>query len=123
MGFFDFFRKKAPRRLMPEAGVVVRFDETDVRVEWPGQPEQSLPWSELVEVAIKTTDEGPWNPDVFWVLRFQSGSLVFPQGATGERDMLRRLQELPGFDDEELIKAMGCTENDEFGLWRKDSPR
>jgi len=31
--------------------------------------------------------------------------------------VLERLQALPGFDDEAVIRAMGCTDNELFEVW------
>lgn len=66
---------------------------------------------DLQRVEILTTDQGPFRPDVFWVLHGSETSCVGPQGATGERELLDRLQKLPGFRNEAVIKAMPSTEN------------
>lgn len=104
---------------MPESLFEVGFDAERFWCRYPGKEEQSLRWSELVGVAVRTTDEGPLSPDVFFILGTNEGTLIFPQGATGERDILRRLQQLPGFNNETLIEAMGCTDNQTFICWEK----
>jgi len=52
--------------------------------------------------------------DVFWVLVGESGGCVVPSESDGADNLLSRLQKLPGFDNEALISAMGCTEDRKF---------
>ena len=75
----------------------------------------------LDAVVVETNDTGPWDADVLWLLFGAGGSsgCVIPQGATGERELLGRLQSLPGFDNERLIAAMSCTDNQQFVCWRR----
>ena len=85
----------------------------------PGGPTESVEWDDLQKVFIRTTDEGPFAPDVFWILAGRKGGCVVPQGATGEDVLLERLQALPGFDNEALIKAMASTSNQDFVCWQR----
>jgi hypothetical protein len=130
MGFFDFFKKKEKRRekekenltkLNPESQVVIKFDDEKIWCTWPGAPDQSMLWSELIGVAIKTTDEGPFAPDVFWILGAKDKVVMYPGGATGEHEILSRLQKLPNFNNESVISAAGCTDNSVFICWEKDT--
>jgi len=105
---------------MPEAVVQVGFDEDRVWCKWPDRAEESLLWSELIGVAIETTDEGPFSADVFWILGAKDSTIVFPGGATGEQELLRRLQELPNFNNEAVISAAACADNNVFLCWQKD---
>src|SRR5919108_1660513 len=79
---------------------------------------EMLAWSDLQEVGVMTTDEGPWAEDVFFVLVGPgcSGVLV-PQGAEGSKALVDRLLQLPGFDERRLIEAMGSTSNRKFVCW------
>jgi hypothetical protein len=58
---------------------------------------------------------------VWWLLSGVNGAsgCVIPQGATGEQALLAKLQSLPGFDNEQLITAMSCTDNQKFLCWRR----
>jgi hypothetical protein len=38
------------------------------------------------------TGAGPFAPDVFWILRGSAGGCAVPHGATGDRELLERLQ-------------------------------
>ncbi len=89
----------------------------------PDGHEGALRWDDLGVVAIETNDSGPLGCDVWWVLvsfRGDSGCVI-PQGATGEDQLLSRLQELPGFDNEALVSAMSSVENERCVCWMADS--
>jgi len=48
-------------------------------------------WSKLTRVAIRTTDKGPWEMDVFWGFHENGSSAAtafFPGGATGEQALI-----------------------------------
>ena len=57
--------------------------------------------------------------DVFWVLHGLNRGCAIPQGATGEKELLERLQKLPNFDNGAVIEAMGCTSDRRFLCWEK----
>ena len=78
-----------------------------------------MEWDDLQRVEIVTTDHGPFAPDVFWVLHGLKAGCVIPQGATGEKELLERLQALPGFRYEAVIEAMSSTENRRFLCWER----
>ncbi len=80
---------------------------------------ESVRWSELREVHIVTTDQGPFVDDVFWLLIGDQGGCAVPSEAAGYNELLHRLQELPGFDNHAVIAAMGCTDNDSFPVWQR----
>ncbi len=73
---------------------------------------------DLKKVHIITTDKGPFEDDVFWLMLFE-GIIMIPQGVPGENQLLEKLQTLPEFDNEAVIKAMVCSENDSFLVWEK----
>jgi hypothetical protein len=75
-------------------------------------------WEALAEVALMTTSSGPFEEDVFFVLTYDDGSnSAVPLGEAGE--LLPRLQELPGFDNETFISSMGVSEEGISWLWRR----
>lgn len=81
-----------------------------------------MAWSEVSEVRIRTTSEGPFLPDVFWVLDAgeEEGRVVYPQGAVGDPELLAAMHaRLAGFDDDAVIRAMGCTDDALFVVWRR----
>jgi hypothetical protein len=60
---------------------------------------------------------------VYWYLigsDGKSGCLV-PQSSDGSNQLLKRLQQLPNFDHEAVIKAMTSTDNAKFMCWKKQA--
>lgn len=106
-------------RLFPESLFKVTVTDDHVRHDSPNGESEELKWSELQQVEIHTTDEGPSLPDVFLVLIGKESTCRIAQGATGEPALLERLQQLPGFDNEKLIDAMGSTSNERFVCWQR----
>lgn len=89
-------------------------------VERPDGRTERVAWDELQAFIVETTDEGPGAPDVFWILLGSAESgCVIPQGATGDKALLERLQALPGFNNQEFIRAMGSTSNQRFLCWER----
>ena len=75
-------------------------------------------WDALVEVALMTTSGGPFEEDVFFVLTYGDGSnQAIPLDEAN--DLLPQLQQLPGFDNETFIRAMGVSEEGVSVLWRR----
>ncbi|WP_409525709.1 hypothetical protein [Nitrincola sp. MINF-07-Sa-05] len=101
----------------PYAAVKVWFDEDKVWAHWPDKEPQSIAWSELIGVAVETTDQGPFVEDVWWHLATKKEVVTYPSEATGAGELLQRLQEIPTFNNECLIQAMSSTSNQSFILW------
>ncbi|MFC3681185.1 hypothetical protein [Bacterioplanoides pacificum] len=72
-------------------------------------------------VAIITTDQGPWQDDLFWRFTVAERSVEVPASVTGY-DMLPALlnEHFPDSDMSQLVVAMGSTENACFPLWAAD---
>ena len=66
-----------------------------------------------------TTDEGPFLPDMFWVLSDSQGGCMVPSGATGEQELRDRLFALPGFRSEVFIHAVSLTSNNLLVCWER----
>jgi hypothetical protein len=81
---------------------------------------EAVRWDRLTAVLIKTTSEGPFAEDIFFVLveSPESGCVVPQSLATDE--LVSRLQSLPGFDNAQMIEAMGSTAESDFVVWRRD---
>src|SRR5690348_16367474 len=103
----------------PEANFVVELVGTDEIVcRPPGQAEQRIKLAELGAIYVVTSDTGPWGADVWWQFDDKSGEtkVAFPQMATGEETILRRLGLLSGFE----VKGMNSTGNARFQCWPED---
>jgi hypothetical protein len=112
-------RGLSPRSLDPESRFVVRMSETEIVCERPDGKTERVGWGDLQRVEILTTSDGPIAPDVFWILHGTEGGCAIPHGATGDRELLERLQTLPGFDNATLIEAMGSTTERRFLCWQR----
>ena len=108
-----------PARLEPESGFVVHLSDSDIACERPDGEVERVAWNELRKVEVITTPEGPLAPDMFWLLEASDGDCAIPSGATGEPELIKRLQALPGFNNDALIAASGCTSNGRFLCWQK----
>jgi hypothetical protein len=97
-------------------GPAVEVDERGVWRVIDGQLE-SVDWSNLVEVAIATTSDGPYSEDLYWMLIDQNrkGCAVPGGQAAG---LLKRLQRLPRFDNVAVVIASGCTDDAWFTAWK-----
>jgi len=82
----------------------------------PNQDIQRIRLKDIQGIAIETNDSGPFGTDVIWYLSDGVSTISFPMGVTGETDAMNILQTLDGFDNQELINAMGCTDNKTFIL-------
>lgn len=83
---------------------------------------EEVRFAELVAAEVRTTSEGPFAEDVFFVLHGPEGTgCVVPQSAPICDALLARLQALPGFDNQAVIDAMTCTEDQVFRLWTRPS--
>lgn len=95
------------------------FDEHGVRCVRRNGLVESVTWDDLQIVFIETTDLGPIVDDVFWVLGGSSGGCVVPSEANGCEELVARLQQLPGFDNEAVVRAVQCTDNGTFVCWQR----
>ena len=115
MSLFDkLFGKRDP----PRAGV--SFDTEKVVHTLADGSVETVRWDGLKEVGILTTDEGPLLDDVIWMLLGDDGGgCAVPSETEGMQELLPRLQQLPGFDNEAVIAAMSSVENAKFVCWRR----
>ena len=97
---------------------MVEFDEEGVVRRLPDGGSERVRWEDLREVVIVTTDEGPFVDDVFWMLVGDHGGCAVPSESPGFEALMGRLQRLPGFDNDAVIRAMMSTENASFVCWR-----
>ena len=106
-------------RLEPESRFIIRLSDSEVVCERPDGRVERIAWNDLKKVEVVTTGDGPFAPDVFWVLHGTSSGCAVPQGATGDTELLERLQALPGFDNHAFIEAMSSASNRRFLCWQK----
>lgn len=95
-------------------------DEKTISVDDGAGGIASLPWSSLGNVAVITTDSGPFATDLFWILTDKEGrqSITVPMDAGGEDALLKAMQaRLTGFDNMAVVEAMSSVESGLFQIW------
>ena len=122
MGLFDFLRRSKPTGTTAPASPVVAFDDEGVTCTRSSGLRESVRWSDLRAVLIKTTADGPAVDDLFWVLVGRNSGCVVPNEAQGCDRLLERLQQLPGFDNRAVIQASSCIEEQSFLCWERQEP-
>ena len=126
MGLFSMLKRlrgnKEKRResLLHERAVVVTDTHGMITAVYPKGERQSVAWDDVTSIEVHTNDSGPWGADVWWVLRSAHSICSYPQGATGEEEMIPKYPSLPGFDNDALIKAMRSTSNQQFICWSRE---
>ena len=121
MSIFNIFsRSKKERKLNPESKWIVSINNEIIFLTDPNGNEVECSIEEIDKVIIETTDQGPFYPDVWWKIISNDKMLILPQGATGEDELLDKIQNLPDFDNAKFIESMSCTSNKEFICWTKD---
>ena len=105
--------------LEPESRFIVRLSDSEVVCERPDGKVERVGWADLQKVEVVTTRDGPFAPDVFWVLHGTDSGCAVPQGATGDSQLLERLQALPGFNNRAFIEAMSSTSDRRFLCWQR----
>lgn len=86
-----------------------------------GSEDARIAWADLVAVGIKTTADGPWTEDVFWMVHLRDGAVLELPGYLVTSDLLSAFQKkLRGFDNVKLVAAMGSTNERWFRVWHVD---
>jgi hypothetical protein len=113
------FGYRTPAGLQPEARFIVTVTESEIVCSTPYGKIQRCSLRELERIVIQTNDKGPFVSDMTWILQDKRQVCKIPMGATGEKVMIDRLSEIPGFDFDEMMNAMECVENREFLCWKQ----
>jgi len=118
--FFNFYRTIIQKARSGEEVLDAAWDSREIRLTTVRQEVIKIPWDELEEVAIVTNDLGPYADDVFLELTTSSAERYFTLCTS---PFLARLQELSGFDNEQVIKAMCFTDDARFACWARPQGR
>lgn len=80
-----------------------------------------LPWDDISQITIVTTDMGPFFEDVFFVFEGQGGLvLTVPHEEATNLKLIEALgKHLSPIDCEQIINAMTCTENNSFVIFKR----
>ncbi|RNL80913.1 hypothetical protein [Nocardioides marmorisolisilvae] len=102
-----------------EHSVEIVFDDEGARRLYRGETTHRVSWADLERVALRTTDDGPFAEDLFWVLVGSRGTGFVIPSSLIPHGMVERLQQLPGFDNEAVIQAMQSVTENVFVAWRR----
>lgn len=111
-----------PPPLPPERQYVLGLTPTTIICYRPDDTSERVDWDDLQRVEIRTTSDGPFAMDAFWLLHGTSGGCAIPHGASGEKELTALLSVLPGFDHEAFIQAMASTDEAVFTCWTRLAP-
>ncbi|AWH72968.1 hypothetical protein DCS32_01945 [Dokdonia sp. Dokd-P16] len=118
MGFWgDLFKSK--KRNNPEDYYKTEITESYVRVTHPHRNTEEINWSEIEEIKLANTDDGPLAIDIWLVLIGNNKGCSIPHGSEGYEDVYDIISTYEGFNFENVIKSMSCTDNQLFELWKK----
>jgi hypothetical protein len=101
----------------PEDDYMVTITDKSIMVEHPKRETESIKWDDINIILIVNTDQGPWAPDVWLTLIGNKSRCSIPQGAKGFEEVYDIVSKYNGFNFENFIKSMSCTDNAEFLLW------
>ncbi|MBI3072563.1 MAG: hypothetical protein HYY84_10655 [Deltaproteobacteria bacterium] len=80
-----------------------------------------IPWAEIVAVGIKTTADGPYVDDVFWMFNVRDMGTSEVSGEFVSGDTLEILQRcLPGLNSAKIVEAMGSTVQRVWRIWHHE---
>ena len=122
MGFLSkIFRQKAQpiKDKQLEDYYEVELTEKAIIVKRPKRPSEQIDWSDIEEIKLANTDEGPFLPDVWMILMGNDKECSIPHGSEGWEKVFDIVSKYRGFNFENVIKSASCTDNQIFELWKK----
>lgn len=112
--------QEAPPQRRFKSNVRAVFDDKAITVHDGQGGEATLGWADIGSVTVVTTDLGPLQGELTWILFDRDGRrcLTVPMDAEGEHALLVALQSrLAGFDNMAVVEAMSSTRAAEFQIW------
>jgi hypothetical protein len=111
-------RKKEVWETTPGGPYTVIISEDGIACEHPKRKRESIRWNQITEIRLVTTDEGPLQPDEWYLFLGNEIGCSVPSEAKGF-DQLWDVFEtrFPGLYYEEMIKA--GTDNAQKTIWKK----
>lgn len=122
MGFWrKLFSAKSARPTLkqPEDYYKIEITDTYVKVTHPNRNDEQIAWNEIEEIKLINTDEGPFLPDVWLILRGNGKGCAIPQGSEGWTKVYDIVSKYDGFNFENVIRSAGCVDNATFDLWKR----
>ena len=112
-GLFKKFKSASPLALWN-----VSFDGSDIVTSDGRGHERKMAIRDLTRVVVATDDSGPWGADVVFLLYSSEPdpTCLFPMEANGIDTFMAWLSIQPGYQDRELVRAMGSTKVAQFEI-------
>jgi predicted metal-dependent HD superfamily phosphohydrolase len=88
------------------------FDDSGI-----GTETRHISWGDVVSVGIRTTGDGPWAEDLYWMFLLRDGLVEFPAALMNDEHMRVLGQNLPGLNYGKMIYAMGTARERMFRVW------
>lgn len=101
---------------------VFTYDNHKGYIGYPKEIPKEFLWDAVEKIEIVTTDEGPWEEDLWWIffIREAEEPLLIPSGAKGIDKIFEVFEDkFENIDNEMIINAMGSSVNARFNLWNK----
>jgi hypothetical protein len=97
----------------------ITLNSRSVRLIGPPDVARAMRRTDLSAVMVEIHMTGERVTDVWWLLYGRRGepALRAPQGSSGEKELVDWLLSLPGFDIDEMARAMQFRGNETFRLW------
>lgn len=92
---------------------------TNQRLDDEGIPtaEGRIPWTEVEAIGLRTTADGPFVEDVFWMFLLFDGFLEVPGSLVQGEDLDVLYAKFPDIDSYKFLEAMGSTQDRLWRLW------
>lgn len=120
MGFFkNFFKIGKDIVKTLEDNFLVTITDELVKVEHPERKTEQIYWKNIEQIKFINTDEGPFLPDVWLTLLGKEEGCLIPHGAKGYDEVYEIVSKYQGFNFENVIASMSCSDNAEFDLWKR----
>lgn len=103
----------------PESEYKVTITDKFLRVHYPDHGIQEIAWSEVKEIKLINTGDGPFLPDVWLTLSGDNATCSIPQGSPGYDEVYEIVSRYPDFNFNNVINSMLSKGKKEFSLWTK----
>jgi hypothetical protein len=94
MGLLRWLAARSPNMPLHRVSSLVA-DEQGVCFVRVNGAHETVSWGQINRVVVRTTDKGPFDDDVYFVLETATDTLVIPQPAKGSYELLCYLEQLP----------------------------
>jgi hypothetical protein len=103
----------------PEEDYTITITDKYVQVEHPEKETEEILWTDIKQIKMINTNDGPFVPDIWLALQGETSGCLIPEGAKGFETVYDIISEYENFDFKNYVESMTCTDNQEFLLWEK----